>query len=162
MVTAQGVGAVAGAIIVPGVAERVGRHRLLMWGFVALCGALCLYAAAPAGAFAVAALVLVGATYICVFSGLGAVVQLRAPAEMRARMVSIYFLALGVLYPIGATIQGPLADRIGLGQITAIGAGVLLVIFALLRVLRPERLAALDDLDAYPVAVAVPAGTGAT
>jgi MFS family permease len=155
MVTAQGVGAVAGAIAVPSLAERLGRHRILMWGFVALCAALGLYAAAPTGELAVAALVLVGATYICVFSGLGAVVQLRAPAAMRARMVSIYFLALGVLYPIGATIQGPIADRIGLGQMTAIGAGTLLVIFLLLRALRPHRLAALDDLDAYP-AVAVP------
>jgi MFS family permease len=150
-VTAQGVGAVIGALLVPVVAERIGRHRLLMYGLVSLPLALTLYGAAPTGELAVAALVLVGATYICVFSGLGTVVQLRAPMELRARVVSIYFLGLGTLYPLGATLQGPLADRIGLGQVTALGAAVLLVVVVLLRLLRPERLAALDDLDAYPV-----------
>ena len=149
-VTAQGVGAVTGALLVPVLAERIGRHRLLMYGLLALPAALVLYAAAPTGLLAVLALVLVGATYICVFSGLGTVVQLRAPAELRARVLSIYFLALGVLYPVGATLQGPIADHIGLGQVTAAAAVVLLAIVVVLRVARPERLLALDDLDAYP------------
>lgn len=150
-VTAQGVGAVVGALLVPVVAERIGRHRLLMYGLVALPVALTLYGAAPTGELAVAALLLVGATYICVFSGLGTVVQLRAPMELRARVVSIYFLGLGTLYPVGATLQGPIADRIGLGQVTALGAAALLLFVVLVRLLRPERLTALDDLDAYPV-----------
>ena len=150
-VTAQGVGAVLGALLVPAVAERLGRHRLLMYGLLALPASLVLYAAAPTGELAVAALVLVGASYICVFSGLGTVVQLRAPAELRARVVSIYFLGLGTLYPVGLALQGPIADRIGLGQMTALGAGALLLVVVLVRLLRPERLAALDDLDAYPV-----------
>lgn len=149
-VTAQGVGAVLGALLVPAIAERIGRHRLLLYGLVALPAALVLYAAAPTGELAVATLVLVGATYICVFSGLGTVVQLRAPVEMRARVVSIYFLGLGTLYPVGLALQGPIADRIGLGQMTAFGAGALLLVVVLVRLLRPERLTALDDLDAYP------------
>lgn len=149
-VTAQGVGAVLGALLVPAIAERIGRHRLLLYGLVALPAALVLYAAAPTGELAVATLVLVGATYICVFSGLGTVVQLRAPVEMRARVVSIYFLGLGTLYPVGLALQGPIADRIGLGQMTAFGAGALLLVVVLVRLLRPERLTALDGLDAYP------------
>jgi hypothetical protein len=92
----------------------------------------------------------VGASYICVFSGLGTVVQLRAPAPLRARVVSLYFLALGILYPIGATIQGPIADRLGLGPVTAGAAVALLAFVVLARTLRPDWLRALDDLDAYP------------
>jgi len=149
-VTAQGVGAVAGALVVPALAARFGRHRLLMAGFFALPAALVLYGAAPGPGWATAALVGVGATYICVFSGIGTVVQLRAPMHLRARIVSMYFLALGVFYPIGATIQGPIADRVGLGQVTAGGALALLGFVGLLRVARPERLRALDDVDAYP------------
>jgi hypothetical protein len=64
--------------------------------------------------------------------------------------VSLYFLALGTLYPVGALIQGPIADRVGLGQVTAGGAVALLAVVALIRVVRPDRLAALDDIDAYP------------
>jgi hypothetical protein len=92
----------------------------------------------------------VGAAYICVFSGLGTVVQLRAPARLRARVVSLYFLALGTLYPVGATVQGPIADRLGLGPVTVGAAVALLAFVALAWAVRPEWLRALDDLDAYP------------
>jgi len=72
-------------------------------------------------------------------------VQLRAPAALRARVLSFYFLALGVLYPIGATIQGPIADRVGLGTVTAASGLVLFGAAAALRVVRPGGVAALDD-----------------
>jgi predicted MFS family arabinose efflux permease len=85
-----------------------------------------------------------------VFSSLGTVVQLRAPTHLRARILSLYFLALGTLYPVGALIQGPLADRVGLGRVTAGAALLLLVYVVLVRLVRPERLRALDDLEAYP------------
>lgn len=149
-VTAQGVGAVLGALLLPSLADRFGRHRVLMLGLVALPVALVLYGAAPTPLLATAAIALVGATYINVFSGVGTVVQLRAPMHLRARVVSLYFLALGVLYPLGTLVQGPIADRLGLGQVTAGGAVAFLLVVALLRLFRPERLAALDDLDAYP------------
>jgi MFS family permease len=149
-VTAQGVGAVLGALLVPGIAQRVGRRRFLLWALVALPTALVLYGASPNAVAATVALGLVGASYIAVFSGLGTVVQLRAPAEMRGRVVSVYFLALGTLYPVGSLLQGPLGDRIGLGQVTAASAVVLLVVLGLTRAARPDRYLALDDLEAYP------------
>ena len=149
-VTAQGVGAVGGALLVPVLALRLGRHRLLLLGLLALPAALALYGMAPTPGLAVLALVGVGATYICVFSGLGTVVQLRAPAHLRARVISLYFLALGSLYPVGTVIQGPIADRIGLGTVTVGSAVLLLVVVVLLRTFRPEGLLALDDVDAYP------------
>lgn len=150
-VTAQGVGAVMGAVVLPSLAKRFGRYRMLLASFVLLPGALVLYGLAPTPAAAVAALVLVGATYMFVFSGIGTVVQLRAPAELRARVLSIYFLALGVLYPVGATLQGPIADRFGLGQVTAASGLALLGVVVLLRLVRPQRLAALDDPEVVPV-----------
>lgn len=147
-VTAQGIGAVAGAIVVPSLAKHFGRHRVLMAGLVALPAALVLYGAAPTPETATIALLGVGASYIAVFSGIGAVVQLRAPNEVRARVVSLYFLALGTLYPIGSTLQGPVADRVGLGPMT-IGSGLmLLAAVGFLRFVRPSTLRALDDAEA--------------
>ena len=142
-VTAQGIGAVAGAIILPQLAERFGRYRMLLASFALLPGALVLYGVAPTALLATVALVAVGASYMFVFSGIGTVVQLRAPAELRARVLSFYFLALGVLYPVGATLQGPIADRIGLGVVTAGSGLALLGAIALLWLVRPQRLAAL-------------------
>jgi MFS family permease len=148
LVTAQGVGAVAGALVVPVLAQRLGRHHLLMGGLVALPLALVLYGLAPDARSATVALALVGATYINVFSGLGTVVQLRAPAALRARVMSLYFLALGLLYPIGATLQGPLADRAGLGTVTAGAALLLLACVILGRTFAPQWLRALDGAGA--------------
>lgn len=149
-VTAQGVGAVAGALLVPSLAQRVGRHRLLLLGLAALAAALVLYGAAPTPTLATAALVLVGATYINVFAGLGTVVQLRAPDALRARVLSIYFLALGVLYPVGSTIQGPLADRVGLAEVTIGGAIAMLAAVGAVHLLRPEWLRSLHAPEALP------------
>jgi MFS family permease len=149
-VTAQGVGAVAGALLAPVLAERIGRRRVLLGGMFALPVALVLYGLAPTPTSATVALAGVGVAYICVFSGLGTVVQLRAPARLRARVVSLYFLALGTLYPLGATVQGPIADRLGLGAVTAGAAVALLAFVAGAGILRPEWFRALDDLEAYP------------
>ncbi len=143
--TAQGVGAVAAAFAVPVLASRLGRYRLLLASFVLLPAALVLYGVAPTPWFAALALVGVGATYMSVFSGIGTVAQLRAPAELRARVLSFYFLALGVIYPIGAVIQGQIADQIGLGVTTAMSGILLLTAVVLIRVFDPQRIAALDD-----------------
>jgi MFS family permease len=144
-VTAQGVGAVAGALLLPALASRFGRFRMLGASFLLLPAALVLYGASPTTGVATAALVLVGAAYLLAFSGLGTVVQLRAPAELRARVLSIYFLALGTLYPIGAAIQGPIADQVGIGQLTMASGCALLVSATVLAVARPALVRAMGE-----------------
>lgn len=144
-VTAQGVGAVLGALLLPALAERVGRFRMLLASFVLLPAALVLYGASPTPWAATAALALVGCTYMFAFSGLGTVVQLRAPAALRARVLSIYFLALGTLYPLGAAVQGPIADRIGIGVLTAASGLALLGGALALAALRPALVRAMAD-----------------
>lgn len=158
-VTAQGVGAVVGALALPVLAQRFGRYRMLLTSFGLLAAALVLYGTVPTAPLAVAALVAVGMTYMFVFSGIGTVVQLRAPAALRARVLSFYFLALGVLYPIGATIQGPIADRVGLGTVTAAAGLLLLAAVVAIGALRPARLRALDDPDPAPAPVPDPPGS---
>jgi MFS family permease len=126
-------------------AERFGRFRMLQASFVLLPAALMAYGLAPSPAAATVALVGVGATYMFVFSGIGTTVQMRAPTALRARVLSFYFLALGTLYPIGAAIQGPIADAVGLGAVTAASGLALLAVVATIRVVRPARLQAMAD-----------------
>jgi MFS family permease len=143
LTTAQGLGAVAGAVAIPSLALRFGRGRVLTDSLALLPGVLVLYGFAPSLSFAISALFLVGLVYIGVLSGLSTVVQLRAPAELRGRVLSLYLVALGVSYPIGSLVQGPLADSIGLAWTTA-GTGILLAIALVLgRVLRPAAFHAL-------------------
>lgn len=132
LTTAQGVGAVLGALIIPPLAERLGRGRLLVGALFGLTPVLVLYDFAPSLAWAVLLLFVVGLVYIGVLSGLSTVVQLRAPTEFRGRILSLYLVALGVAYPIGSLIQGPIADQLGLPWTTA-GAAIscLIVLFGL-------------------------------
>jgi MFS family permease len=125
LTTMQGVGAVIGALVIGSVANIVGRGRLLVGALVVLPPALAAYSFAPTLTLAAAAILLVGFVYIGVLSGLSTLLQLRAPQRYRGRILSIYIVALGVSYPIGSLIQGPLADRVGL-RWTCGGAAALL------------------------------------
>lgn len=147
LVTAQGIGAVAGALALTPVAQRFGRRRMLAANLFLLPGALVLYGAAPTLPLAAVALTLVGATYISVFSGLNVVLQLRAPAELRGRILSLFFVVVGVVYPLGLAVQGRLADHLGLPTVTAGGALMMAALVAAAFAMRPEEMRALDEVN---------------
>jgi MFS family permease len=149
LITAQGVGAVAGAFGLASLARRYGRRRVLVINLFTLPCLLVIYALAPNLWTAALALVAVGAGYIGILSGLATVVQLRAPTGLRARVLSLYMVALGTVYPAGAVIQGALGDRLGLRAVTIAGAMLFVVVAASVWRARPDLVAALDD----PVAV---------
>ena len=148
LIGAQGVGAVIGALSLASLAQRLGRRRLLVGNLLLLPFLVGFYAAAPNLAVAAVALAAVGAAYVGVLSGLGTVVQLRAPAVLRARILSLYMVALGTVYPLGAVVQGALGDRIGLRAVTGGAAAVFLAVVVIVGVARPDLAAAFDDLPA--------------
>jgi len=145
LVTAQGIGAVAGALALPGLAIRHGRLTMLRTALFAVPVLLCGYALAPSLPLALVAFVAVGAGYIFLLSGLNTVVQLRAPVEARGRILSIYMMALGLVYPLGAVLQGWLADSHGVRAVTVWGALALLVVLILAALLRPSTFTNLAD-----------------
>jgi MFS family permease len=145
LVTAQGIGAVIGALALTPVAARFGRRRLLIADLALLPALLVLYGLAPTLALAAVALLAVGAAYIGVLAGLNTVVQLRAPEALRGRILSLYMLALGVIYPIGAIIQGAIADRLGLRTVVVGTAVLLLAVLVGFYFRRPHLAKSLDD-----------------
>ncbi|MDQ3108087.1 MAG: MFS transporter [Actinomycetota bacterium] len=153
MTTGQGVGAVIASLLFPSFVERYGRRRMLVVVLILTPLALVPYALSPSVPFAVGAIVVVGGAYICILSGLSAVMQLRAPAAFRGRVLSLYFATLSIVFPLGALVQGVLARQVGLRATTIGGAGLLLIVLAVLGVTRPEVLRALDDepLDDEPL-----------
>jgi MFS family permease len=145
LTTAQGIGAVIGALALAPLALRFGRRRMLLFNVIATPIALMLYAGVRTEWLAVALLGVVGALYIGVLSGLNNVVSLWAPAELRGRILSLYLVALGAIYPIGGLFQGWVADKIGLTETTSIGAGLLVVVVAVWQLTRPATLHPLTD-----------------
>jgi len=88
---------------------------------------LVLYGSAPTAWVAAPALTLVGLAYGFAFTSFAGVAQQSAPDELRGRVLAVNSFVLGVLYPVGALIQGQLADQIGLRWVTA-GSGLLLMV----------------------------------
>lgn len=145
LTTAQGVGAVIGALFIASIAERFGRRAALTLYLVTTPLMAIAYGLADTTVMAVLALVGLGASYIGILSGLNTVVQLRAPTEFRGRILSLYFVALGVIYPIGALVQGPVADRFGLRQTTIVTALLMLAALSMLGLLRPHTFRILGE-----------------
>lgn len=157
LTTAQGVGAVLGALAIVPMAARFGRRRMIVVNLVATPLLLCVYASSPNLTFAVALLALVGMGYIGILSGLSTVVQLRAPVAFRGRILSLYFVALGVLYPVGSLLHGTVADVIGLQSTTVVFALALVGLVVAVELLAPQMPAVFDDVpvpDDRPVAPA--------
>jgi MFS family permease len=137
LTTAQGAGAVAGALCLAPLAARLGRGRLLAGNLVLLPAVLIAYGAAQTRWQGVALLFVVGLVYIGVLSGLTTLVQLRAPQAYRGRVLSFFLVALGVAYPLGSLAQGPVIDWIGLGWTTAGTALALSLIMAAVALRKP-------------------------
>jgi MFS family permease len=137
LTTAQGAGAVLGALCLAPLALRLGTGRVLAGCLILLPVTLVGYSTSQTRWWGVAALFIVGMVYIGVLSGLSTVVQLRAPQAYRGRILSFFLVALGVAYPIGSLVQGPVIDRIGVGWTTAGTAALLSLIMAVVALWRP-------------------------
>ncbi len=145
LVTAQGVGAVCMGLALATLFARFGTRRILLGVLFTLPAALVLYALAPTLPLAVVAIFFVGGLYLGSLSSFTTVAQLRAPTELRGRVVSVLMMLIGALYPIGSIVQGAIADEIGL-RATTTGAAVLLGALLLVwRVLRPRAADAIGD-----------------
>jgi len=138
LVTSQGVGAVVAAFTLGSVSRRFGLARVSLLALAGLAPALVLYGSAPGIWLAVPALAIVGLTYGYAFISFVGVAQEAAPEALRGRVLAVNSFVLGVLYPVGALVQGQLADVVGLRWVT-IGSGVLLFVVVAARALRLAR-----------------------
>jgi predicted MFS family arabinose efflux permease len=145
LVTAQGIGAVAMALSLSALAHRFGNARVLagvLWG---LPPALVVYAVMPTIALSAIAIFVVGFLYLGALSSFTSIAQLRAPAEVRGRVMGLLMVLLGSFYPVGTIIQGALADAIGLRATTAGAAIIMLAILVVAKIARPRFASAVEE-----------------
>ena len=134
LVTAMGLGSVAGALIA-GARGRV-TSQLLVGSSAAFGAFTLLAAAAPTLPLAAAALVPVGAASVTFAAGVNSTLQLVVEPQMRGRVLALYAIVFLGSTPIGAPIAGALSELVGpraglmLGAlaalVAALGAHVLL------------------------------------
>ena len=114
--SALGIGAVVGGLVTAG--RREPTDRSLLVGALSFGTLLLVTSAAPTLWMAAAALVVTGALSITFLASANALLQLRAPAELRGRVMSLWAIALMGTTPIGAPIVG------WLGQVAGARAGL--------------------------------------
>jgi MFS family permease len=144
LVTAQGVGAVLMALSLASLAHRFGNARVLsavLWG---LPPALVAYALTPNIVLASIAIFVVGFLYLGALSSFTSIAQLRAPAAVRGRVMSLLMVLLGSFYPVGALVQGAIAEEVGLRATTAGAAVIMLAVLVIAKLLRPRFADALE------------------
>lgn len=144
LTTAQGIGAVVMALSLGALTSRFGSRKTLMGVLWAVPLTLMVYALAPTLWASALAIFAVGLVYLGALSSFMSIAQMRAPAQVRGRVMSLITMSLGVLYPLGAILQGALADRFGLREITLLAGLSMLLMLITLRVFKPGLEAALD------------------
>jgi MFS family permease len=145
LVTAQGAGAVLMAFSLGSLIERFKARRVLVVLMATLPFALVAYAYAPVLALSAVALFVVGLLYLGALSSFTTIAQLRVTTEIRGRVLAVFTVILGSLYPLGSVVQGQIADHIGLRATTAGAAVIMLLMLLAARLVRPGITAAIDS-----------------
>jgi MFS family permease len=133
---ALGFGGVLATPLIGGWGDLIRRSRLVAGALlfdgvmlIVFCSTSSLWVAVPAIACC-------GAAFLAVVSTLNTTVQLLVEERFRGRVMALYVMAFTAAYPIGALIQGAIADAVGV-RATVTGAGVLLLLVTLAARLTP-------------------------
>lgn len=108
-----GLGAMFGALSIGSVLSGIDKRKTARYGFVYFAIALVLFASAPNTPIAFITGFLLGTSYFSTTTSLMTVLQSRLELEVRARVLSLWFMAFGGTVPLGNIIFGPMMDALG-------------------------------------------------
>jgi MFS family permease len=148
LIAAQGAGAVVIGVTFGALSARFGVRRVMLAALAAGPAALIVYGLSSGVVVAGIALICTGGAYFAALSSFSTTAQLRAPAQLRGRVLSLNQVVLGTVYAVSVNVEGQLGDRLGLRTVTVGGAMISLAVLGALRVARPGYSAALDDIPA--------------
>jgi MFS family permease len=127
LLAAVGVGAVAGALVIPRLRARIGNAALVTAAMLVSAAATAVVGTARIPALVALALVPVGAAWIAINSSLNAGLQLAVPGWVRARALAHYLLLFQGSQAAGAVIWGVIAEVTSVTTALVVGAVTLLV-----------------------------------
>jgi len=144
LVAAFGIGAVTGSVLIAVIADRLNRSLVACVGIVGLSLGVVGLGLAPVYGVAVVAMYAMGLTYLLLATSLNTGIQARVEDEYRGRVMAIYLSSLLLGVPLGALIQGQVAEMASLRSVI-VGSGVLLLAYAVVTMVRFPRLRPLDE-----------------
>jgi MFS family permease len=124
LLSANGLGALCGALAVATFGQRLSR-RVLVFGGLGLFAAMLLLLALTTNYYlALAWLAIAGFGMLLYFSTTNTLIQTSVSDEMRGRVMGIWALIFGGMMPLGGLEAGMLAHRLGVPISVAVGAAV--------------------------------------
>lgn len=145
LAAAFGIGATVGAVVLGAYGDGLRRSRLTTSAIAFYGLGLLSMGLTPVYAGGLLAMFVIGAGYLVVVSALNTSLQESVDPRFRGRVVALYFMAFTGGYPIGALLQGSLADLVGVRPVVA-AAGLVLTAYAALLILRPALARSLDPV----------------
>jgi len=142
-----GVGAITGALAIPGQLQRRSLNVVVTAGAMLWIVAIAVLAAVDIVAVAIAAAFAGGAAWVSVLASLSAGTQSSAPAWVRARAVSVNLVSNQASLAIGSALWGAVASAFGTRAALATSA---LTLVLLLVIGRRARVAMGDEADVAP------------
>ncbi|MEZ5171845.1 MAG: MFS transporter [Acidimicrobiia bacterium] len=144
MTAALGVGAVGMAFWIGAYGDAFPRSRLAVSGICVYGTGVLLMGVSPIYAVTLPAMTLLGAGYITIASSLNTSIQLQVADRFRGRVLAIYFMTITGAFPVGALVQGAIADAVGV-RWTVAPSGALIVTFSLWLMTRTGLTSSLDE-----------------
>ncbi|GID27144.1 MFS transporter [Paractinoplanes brasiliensis] len=127
LLAALGVGAIAGALLMPRIRRVLSANRLIVVAGVVYAGALLVTALVPNEFAVTGVLVPAGAGWMCLVSRMNAGLQLLLPNWVRARGFGIYQVVFAGAQALGALLWGQVAEVFGLPATFVAAAAVMLL-----------------------------------
>lgn len=163
----SGAGALVGSIILTPLAQGVRRTGLVLAGATLWTAAwLLLFASTASFPLAATAVFFTSLTIPVVLTTANGLMQVLAPPDMRARLLSTLLMVSFGVQPLAAVVTGLDADLLGTQKAVAINGGLLLLGALLMLLIRPGLRAweaareALPQLPAVALVTASPTGSG--
>jgi predicted MFS family arabinose efflux permease len=139
-----GIGAVIAAPLIAGRGSGMARSRLAAVAASVYGIALVGFALSPSYLLAVLTLMVAGGSYLAIASTLNTTIQLQVDETMRGKVLAAYLMGLTLTMPIGALVQGALAELVGARVTVAVAGGLFLALVTWLR-LATGYVSAMDD-----------------
>lgn len=108
-----GLGAMFGALSIGTVLAGIDKRRTTRMGFAAFAVAMCAFASSPNVPIAFVTGFCLGIAYFSTTTSLMTILQSRLEIEVRARVLSLWFMSFGGTIPLGNVIFGPVMDAVG-------------------------------------------------
>jgi MFS family permease len=124
LLSANGLGALLGALTVASLGDRLSRRFLVLGGLSIFAATLLLLALAKDYYLALLLLAVGGWGMLLFFSTVNTLLQLGASDHMRGRVMGIWALVFGGMLPVGGLTAGALSSRWGVSAAVMVGGSV--------------------------------------